>query len=283
MVVAQEAIAARIGADILQQGGNAVDAAVAVGFALAVTYPRAGNLGGGGFMLIHRRHGNDTAIDYRETAPAAITDKTFLDANGNADPQKSRNSALAIGVPGTVAGLALRRAEIRLGPVHARRTDRAGAQAGARRHAGRATTSRVSSANELARLQALAVDGENLSQTRRHARSRSAARLVQSDLADTLEAIAKDGPHAFYDGPIADKIAAAVQAAGGVMTADDLKDYRRVRAHAGARHLSRLRHRLDAAAVLGRRRADRDAQHPRRLRSRPPGRRPGGCISWSKR
>src|ERR1700735_1515740 len=111
MVVAQEAIAARIGADILQRGGNAVDAAVATAFALAVTYPRAGNIGGGGVMVIHRADGEgesqDTTIDYRETAPAAINSKSFLDAQGNADPQKSRDSALAIGVPGTVAGLAL--------------------------------------------------------------------------------------------------------------------------------------------------------------------------------
>src|SRR5215469_16155522 len=85
MVVAQEATAARIGAEILQKGGNAMDAAVAVGFALAVTYPRAGNLGGGGFMLIHQASGNDTAIDYREVAPSAITQTSFLDAEGNAD------------------------------------------------------------------------------------------------------------------------------------------------------------------------------------------------------
>ena len=91
MVVAQEAMAARIGADILQKGGSAVDAAVAVGFALAVTYPRAGNIGGGGFIVIHRANGEDTTIDYRETAPAAINDKSFLDAQGNADPQKSRD------------------------------------------------------------------------------------------------------------------------------------------------------------------------------------------------
>ena len=100
-------MAARVGADILQRGGNAIDAAVATGFAMAVTYPRAGNIGGGGFMIIHRASGEDTAIDYRETAPAAINSKSFLDAQGNADPQKSRDSALAIGVPGTVAGLAL--------------------------------------------------------------------------------------------------------------------------------------------------------------------------------
>src|ERR1700689_2490695 len=108
MVVAQESRAARIGVEILDRGGNAVDAAVAVGFALAVTYPRAGNIGGGGFMVIHLAKGNkDTTIDYRETAPAAATEAMFLDAQGEPDPEKSRDSALAIGVPGTVAGLAL--------------------------------------------------------------------------------------------------------------------------------------------------------------------------------
>src|SRR5215475_10629017 len=112
MVVAQEKIAAQIGGDILRQGGNAVDAAVATGFAMAVTYPRAGNIGGGGFMLIHRSGGKtDTAIDYREAAPAATTREIFLDERGEADPRKSQDSALAIGVPGTVAGLALAHAK----------------------------------------------------------------------------------------------------------------------------------------------------------------------------
>src|SRR5450432_1796881 len=107
-VVAQEARAAQIGVEVLKQGGNAVDAAVATGFAMAVTYPRAGNLGGGGYMVIHLagRH-HDVAIDYRETAPAAATRDMFLDQNGEADPRKSRDSALAVGVPGTVAGLAM--------------------------------------------------------------------------------------------------------------------------------------------------------------------------------
>src|SRR5512143_3860837 len=105
MVVAQEKIAARIGADVLRRGGNAVDAAVATGFAMAVTYPRAGNIGGGGFMVIHSadRH-EDIAIDYRETAPAATTPDIFLGPDGKPDPAKSRDSALGIGVPGTVAG-----------------------------------------------------------------------------------------------------------------------------------------------------------------------------------
>src|SRR3974390_145116 len=108
VVVAQEQRAARIGVEILDRGGNAVDAAVATGFALAVTYPRAGNLGGGGFMVIHlRKENRDITIDYRETAPAAATSGMFLDAQGNPDPAKSRDSALSVGVPGTVAGLAL--------------------------------------------------------------------------------------------------------------------------------------------------------------------------------
>src|SRR3954465_4230383 len=104
MVVAQEGRAALIGADVLKRGGNAVDAAVAVGFALAVTYPRAGNIGGGGFMLIHSAARNqEIAIDYRETAPAETPRDVFLDERGEADPRKSRDSGLAIGVPGTVA------------------------------------------------------------------------------------------------------------------------------------------------------------------------------------
>src|SRR5438552_17673463 len=112
MVVAQEGRAARVGVEGLQRGGNAVDAAVATGFALAVTYPRAGNIGGGGYMLIHLAERKlDTAIDYRETAPAATTRGIFLDERGEADPYNSQDSALAIGVPGTVAGLALAHAK----------------------------------------------------------------------------------------------------------------------------------------------------------------------------
>jgi gamma-glutamyltranspeptidase / glutathione hydrolase len=226
MVVAQEARAAQIGAAILRKGGNAVDAAVAVGFALAVTYPRAGNIGGGGFMVIHRAGGDDIAIDYREMAPQGINDKSFLDAQGNADPQKSRNSALGIGVPGTVAGLAL--AEEKYG------------------------SGRFTLADLIAPAIALARDGFPVtdetvepppSDPTRLARWPASAkiflkpgggafapgdRLVQSDLAGSLEAIAKAGPRAFYEGPIAQKIAAAVQAAGGVMMVGDLKDYRAV-------------------------------------------------------
>ncbi len=162
MVVAQEARAARIGVEVLQKGGNAVDAAVATGFALAVTYPRAGNIGGGGYMVIHLADRNlQTAIDYRETAPAAITRDIFLDDRGEADPRKSRDSALAIGVPGTVAGLGACACEIRLGQAHARRPDRAGGPARTRRLSDRGRYRGLAAA--LCRAAgALAVLGENL-------------------------------------------------------------------------------------------------------------------------
>ena len=138
MVVAQERRSAEIGRDILARGGNAVDAAVATGFAMAVTYPRAGNIGGGGFMVIHSAERNEAiTIDYRETAPAAATRDMFLGADGKPDPAKSRSSVLGTGVPGTVAGLALGAREIRLRQVFARRADRARHQACARRFSGR--------------------------------------------------------------------------------------------------------------------------------------------------
>jgi gamma-glutamyltranspeptidase / glutathione hydrolase len=225
MVVAQEGRAAQIGVDVLRRGGNAVDAAVATAFALAVTYPRAGNLGGGGYMLIHLAGSRrDVAIDYRETAPAAATRSIFLDENGKADPQKSRDSALGIGIPGTVAGLAL--AEARYGSGKFRLADLiAPAIALARdgmvlsatdADATQAETGRLARWPSAAKI-FLKDDGEPLA---------AGERLVQSDLADTLKTIATRGPRAFYEGALAEKLVAGVRAAGGIMTLDDLKSYR---------------------------------------------------------
>jgi gamma-glutamyltranspeptidase/glutathione hydrolase len=227
MVVAQEKIAARIGADVLRRGGNAVDAAVATGFAMAVTYPRAGNIGGGGFMVIHSKDRNeDVAIDYRETAPAATTSEIFLGADGKPDIAKSRDSALGIGVPGTVAGLAVALDKYGSGnftladlvkPGIALATD--------------GTEITDDSADtlpdwhkRLARWPASAkifsrADGTSL---------REGDRLVQTDLAATLSAIAEQGPRGFYEGPVAEKLVKAVGDAGGIMTLDDLKSYRPV-------------------------------------------------------
>jgi gamma-glutamyltranspeptidase / glutathione hydrolase len=173
--------------------------------------------------VIHLANGNDTTIDYRETAPRGISAKSFLDAQGNADPQKSRDSALAIGVPGTVAGLTL--AEDKYGSGRFTLADlMAPAIAMARDGITFADDRAEALPNERARLVRwpstvkifFKADGSPVS---------SGDRLVQGDLAETLQAIAREGPSAFYEGPIAEEIAAAVQAAGGVMTADDLGDY----------------------------------------------------------
>lgn len=227
MVVAQEAIAARIGADILKAGGNAVDAAVATGFAMAVTYPRAGNIGGGGFMVIHlQRNRQDVAIDYREMAPAAITRTSFLNEQGDADPQKSVANGLAVGVPGTVAGLALAHRKYGSGKftlaqliapavVLARDGFIVDGDLADTFHTARPLFARWPSSAKVF----LKADGQTYGK---------GDRLIQTDLAHTLEAIGKNGPSAFYQGPIADKIAAAVREGGGVMTADDLKAYRAV-------------------------------------------------------
>ena len=107
MVASVDATATNVGVRILEQGGNAVDAAVAVGFALAVTHPQAGNIGGGGFMMLRTAAGKTTAIDFREMAPVRASRDMFLGADGNADSKKSLTSHLASGVPGTVAGFAL--------------------------------------------------------------------------------------------------------------------------------------------------------------------------------
>jgi len=227
MVVAQERRAARIGADVLANGGNAVDAAVAVGFALAVSYPRAGNLGGGGFMVIHRAASReDFAIDYRETAPAAATRDMFLDARGEPDAVKSRDSGLAVGVPGTVAGLAL--AHVKFGSGKFSLADLiAPALALARNGVDivdDTADSLPAAQNRLARWPSTRPiftnsDGTVLAPNQT---------LVQSDLAATLLAIGQNGPAAFYQGTIASRIVASVRVAGGIMTAADLAGYQPV-------------------------------------------------------
>lgn len=225
MVVSQERTASRVGLDILKAGGNAVDAAVAVGFALAVTLPRAGNIGGGGFMLAHLAGPAKTvAIDYRETAPASTSRDVFLDENGAYSAQKAQSSGLAVGVPGTVAGLAM---------AHARYG-----------------SGRFSLADLIAPAIALAREGvlidDDLADSLPHAERRLGRwpatrkiffrpdgrvlgrgdRLIQPELAETLAAIARFGPSGFYEGATAERLVAAVASAGGRMTLEDLRSYR---------------------------------------------------------
>jgi gamma-glutamyltranspeptidase/glutathione hydrolase len=227
MVVAQERRGAEIGNDILTRGGNAIDAAVATGFAMAVTYPRAGNIGGGGFMTIYSAERNEAiTIDYRETAPAAATRDMFLGSDGKPDPAKSRSSVLGVGVPGTVAGLALALekygsgkftlAELIAPAIKLARDgfpvedDTADSLPAARDRFNRWPAS--------AKI-FLKGDGASLGM---------GDNLVQADLAATLEAITAKGPAGFYEGTTAERLIEAIRADGGIMTLEDLKTYRPV-------------------------------------------------------
>jgi gamma-glutamyltranspeptidase/glutathione hydrolase len=225
MVVGPERLAAEIGLDMLRRGGNAVDAAVATGFALAVSYPRAGNLGGGGFMLVHLAEDNrQTLIDYRETAPAAATRDLFLNDEGEVDQQRAYFSHKSAGVPGTVAGLVL--AQERYGTL---------------------PLSEV-----MAPAIALARDGFEISfalnqeiaaRAERLALNAEARKLFldaegrvpevgtlwqQPDLAQTLQQIAKQGRDGFYTGDVAERIVAEMQAGDGLISAADLAGYQAI-------------------------------------------------------
>jgi len=224
MVASEEARATEIGVEILRQGGNAIDAAVAVGFALAVTLPESGNLGGGGFMVIRLANGNRAvAIDYRETAPASATRDMFLNEKGEADPQKSRFSGLAVGVPGTVAGLAHAHAQYGSGKFTLAQLI---APAISLASEGIEVTERLS--GSLARAQLMLARHPSTAKIFFRADGsvpKAGEKLVQKDLAETLTAIVREGPPAFYEGPVADRIAAAVRGAGGHMTRQDLSSY----------------------------------------------------------
>ncbi len=225
MVAAQEERATRIGVAVLEDGGNAVDAAVAVGFALAVTLPRAGNLGGGGFMLIHEGSSGKThALDYREMAPAGSTRNMFLDEKGEVDAGKSRSSRYAAGVPGTVAGLVL--ALERFGSMSLKRV---------MEPAIRLAEEGFIVSPDLA--ESLEARKERLISNPAAARIffrpdgspyREGDRLVQSDLAWSLKQIATEGAQAFYQGAIAERIVEDMQRNDGPITATDLSGYRPV-------------------------------------------------------
>jgi len=223
MVVSEEAIASQVGADILKRGGNAVDAAVAVGFALAVVLPEAGNLGGGGFMLVHLREQNKTvAIDYRETAPAAATRDMFVQANGEVDSDALNFGYTGVGVPGSVAGLThalARYGTMKLPDVIAPAIKLASAGfilKPSHENTLRNAQERLGR-NENSRKIFLKADGSV---------PHFGERLVQKDLAWSLTQIAGDGAKAFYEGAIGARLIADIQAHGGVMTRADLKNYR---------------------------------------------------------
>ena len=222
LVVSVSGIASDIGASVLARGGNAVDAAVATGFALAVTHPSAGNLGGGGFMIVRTTDGRATTFDYRERAPGAATPTMYLEPDGTIDRSLTRSGWLAPGVPGTVRGLAL--AHKRFGKLPWADVVRPAAR--------------------------LAATGFPLSRALAASLNRTVAGLMApfpssvaaygkpgggewkegdtlrlADLGRALEAIASEGPDAFYTGWIADSLAAQMKANGGIITKADLAAY----------------------------------------------------------
>ncbi len=218
MVVSAQHLATQAGVDILRQGGNAVDAAVAVGYALAVVNPCCGNIGGGGFITLRLADGRTSFLDFRETAPAAATRDMYLDAAGNVVPRASLDGWRAAGVPGTVAGLdaaltqygSLPRAQVMAPAIRLAREGFILVRGDADILA--AAAPRLRRDPEAARI-FLRADGSA---------RQPGDRLVQPDLARTLEAIAAGGPDAFYRGAIP----AAIEAAGALITPADFAAYK---------------------------------------------------------
>jgi len=218
MVVSIDELASKAGADIMQEGGNAIDAAVATGFVLAVVYPQAGNLGGGGFMLIRMADGKTHFIDFREEAPASATANMYLDAQGNVIDGASEYGYKAIGVPGSVAGLVY-----------------------AQKKYGKLTLRKVMTPAILLALNGFELSWHEARDMREdsHLADYSESRRIfqrdgnfykqyeafrQPELARTLERISRN-PDDFYHGAMAHELAAAIQQGGGLVTADDLAHY----------------------------------------------------------
>ncbi|MDO4682304.1 MAG: gamma-glutamyltransferase [Lautropia sp.] len=224
MVASEQGLASQIGLDILKAGGNAVDAAVAIGFALAVTLPNAGNIGGGGFMMVHdAKSGQYVALDFRETAPGSAGRDLFLDKDGNVVDGKSLYTHAAVGVPGTVAGMA--HALKKWGTMPLARVMAPAIALAEKGYPVSETLAKTlkAEADNMGKWPATRAifwkNGEPL---------KVGDRLVQKDLARSLKLIAAQGPDAFYRGEIARRIAADSQQNGGLISLDDLKNYRPV-------------------------------------------------------
>lgn len=221
MVVSSQHLASQIGADILKSGGNAIDAAVAVGYAQAVVNPCCGNIGGGGFMTIHLADGKDLFINFRETAPGAASADMYLDKDGKLIKDASLYGYLASGVPGTVKGLdyalekygTMSRQQVMAPAIKLAREGFVLTRADT--DVLDTTTERFKQDPEVARI-FLKPDGSSF---------QPGDLLVQTDLANTLEKIAQNGPSAFYEGEIPKIVEEASKKNGGILTAKDFADF----------------------------------------------------------
>ncbi|AOF18210.1 gamma-glutamyltransferase [Yersinia enterocolitica] len=222
IVVTSQYLASQVGTDILKMGGNAVDAAVAVGYAQAVVNPCCGNIGGGGFMTIHLADGTDTFINFRETAPAAASADMYLDKEGKVTKDASLYGYLAAGVPGTVLGMdsaqkkygKLTRQQVMAPAIKLAREGFVLTRADT--DILDTTVKRFRQYPESARI-FLRKNGEAL---------QPGDRLIQADLADTLTAISEKGPDAFYQGKIPQSVEAAAKKGGGILTTADFANYK---------------------------------------------------------
>lgn len=223
MVVSAHRLASDAGVDVLKEGGNAVDAAIAVAYALAVTFPEAGNIGGGGFMTIRFADGRQSFIDFRETAPKAATATMYLDKAGKVIPLLSTRGHRAVGIPGTVAGLELAREKFAALPR-------------ARLMSPAISLARDGFVMDQGDATFLAEGAEDFAKDAASAAIfldagkpfEKGHRLVQADLGRMLQLIADKGADAFYKGEIAQKIAASSKAHGGILTTADFAAYRAV-------------------------------------------------------
>ena len=222
MVASEQELATQIGVDILKAGGNAVDAAVAVGFALAVALPNAGNIGGGGFMMVHdARSGKDIALDFREVAPKGASRNMYLDAAGKVIDGKSLYTHYAVGVPGTVAGM-----------THA--LSRWGSMPLARVMAPAIALADKGYPVSITLAKTLDQEKKNMGRWpatqavfwKNGAPLQSGERLVQKDLAQSLRLISQQGAKAFYEGAIAQKIVAEMAPHANALSLQDLRDYK---------------------------------------------------------
>lgn len=212
-------LASEVGAMILKEGGNAVDAVIAAQLALTVVYPVAGNIGGGGFMVIHLKNGKNTTIDFREKAPGKATRDMYLDENGHADPELSRNGYLAVGVPGTVAGIFLAHEKYGKLPMKAliqpaiNLAENGFAISASQAHLFNVEQDAFKKYNSVKPV-FIKPEGWKAGDT-----------LIQKDLAHTLELIRDNGKAGFYEGETAQKIVAEMQRGGGIISLADLKNY----------------------------------------------------------
>jgi gamma-glutamyltranspeptidase / glutathione hydrolase len=223
MVVSSDSLATQVGVEILKKGGNAVDAAVAVGFALAVTYPQAGNIGGGGFMVIRMANGETVTIDFREKAPMKASENMFLDENGNFVPEKSQVGHLSVGVPGSVAGLLL--ALEKYGTMSRREVLEPAIKLAEK---GFIVNEGLANAFKNA-FEHFKKFPSTMRYFSKNGQPYSAGdRLIQKDLAKVLKLIRDKGRDGFYKGKVADLIVEEMKRGGGLITYEDLENYQPV-------------------------------------------------------